>query len=76
MNLIEGAQYRRGSHTYRLEGIKRRTVFFRDEVLGELLEVPREEAMAFSDTGVHDHANFCCTVHNTHASPHRGCILR
>lgn len=23
-----------------------------------------------------NHTDYCCTLHSTHASPHRGCILR
>jgi hypothetical protein len=30
----------------------------------------------YEDTGIHDHIKACCTVHNTHTSPHRGCLLR
>jgi hypothetical protein len=30
----------------------------------------------YKDTGKHDHDRACCTVHNTHTSPHTGCLLR
>lgn len=23
-----------------------------------------------------DHVNYCCTQHNTHVMPHRGCMMR
>lgn len=28
------------------------------------------------DTGIHNHKDFCCDIHNTHTSPHMGCIFR
>jgi hypothetical protein len=42
------------------------------------LELPHETfEKDFVDMDIHNHEEFCCTVHNTHtASLHRGCLLR
>ena len=38
--------------------------------------LPIEELDADYEFLACNHANYCCSLHSTHASPHRGCILR
>lgn len=63
---------------YRLLGLKSKVVVLRLEGAEGFIEVPYDEfPLRFVDTGIHNHEEFCCTVHDTHAEGiHRGCILR
>lgn len=76
MVFLEGAQYERDGTLYRLLGARGRTLVFRAEGSGEIREEPNADLEKFTETGVHDHVDHCCSVHNLHVSPHRGCIFR
>lgn len=44
---------------------------------GEYFKVPHQEFFDnYTLTDEHDHENFCCSIHETHISPHTGCLLR
>lgn len=43
------------------------------EVLDYLPVLELEEKFAFLKC---NHTDFCCSNHNTHSQPHRGCLLR
>jgi hypothetical protein len=74
--LIDGAEYLWQGQFCTLLGVKRRTIVIR--IIGEdaAIEIPREAADQLEPTGVHDHDHYCCPEHNTHSSPHSGCLLR
>ncbi len=77
--LVQEALYedRASGEMFKLLGTKMRVVVMKSESTGALLEVPYADFDAkFMDTGVHFHNDACCTVHDTHSMPHRGCILR
>lgn len=44
---------------------------------GETVIIPAKEFYDnYTLTDEHDHVNYCCDVHDTHTSPHKGCLLR
>lgn len=44
---------------------------------GSYIELTYTEfSREYKDTGMHDHEQACCSVHNIHTSPHMGCLLR
>lgn len=63
---------------YRLLGTKRKFAVLRLEGSEDFIEVDYDEfPLRFVDSGIHNHEEFCCTVHDTHAvGIHRGCLLR
>ena len=88
--IVEGATYQHvnSGDRFILLGRKRRTVILNFVVTPEgrsplatgpaWMELALDDFLSeFEDTGIHNHADFCCTVHKTHASGiHRGCVLR
>lgn len=63
---------------FRLLGLKNRVAVLQPEGEDGYIEVAHEDFQKrFIDSGIHNHEEFCCTVHGTHAEViHRGCILR
>lgn len=76
---IHGAVYTHDGTGKRVifEALGHRTAVVRREQDGLYEDIPHGEFTAnFSDSGEHDHDTYCCTIHGTHAMPHRGCVLR
>lgn len=60
-----------------LEGFRIRSIVVSGETDGQYRDIfPGDFSAEFSDTGEHNHEDYCCDVHHTHTVPHRGCILR
>ena len=77
--VVHGAVYShdRTGERVRLEGLRSRTVLVTRERDGEYEDIPHADfSGSYSDTGEHDHELFCCSVHESHTVPHRGCIFR
>ncbi len=78
VDLVDGAVYLDGNkNKVTLCGVRQRTVAVQDEQ-GNIYEVSNTEFnSSYYLTDNHNHEEYCCTVHGTHAEGmHRGCILR
>lgn len=62
---------------YKFLGIKSKVVVLQNPDNETVFEIPKQEFNDnYKDTGIHDHVASCCDVHETHTSPHTGCLLR
>lgn len=61
-----------------LKGLRSENIVVVQNPDGEYLNLHYHDVFnkEYKDTGIHDHEAACCTVHNTHTSPHMGCLLR
>jgi hypothetical protein len=79
MDIIFDAEYREKAtgNIVVVLGLKSSGVVVRDKCTDALSTFKDADFLTrYEDTGVHDHKKSCCTVHETHTSPHMGCILR
>lgn len=76
---IVGAAYGEDSTGRRatLQGLRSRSLVILWEDSGSYEDIHRDRfKRGFSDLDEHDHESYCCTEHDVHSSPHRGCLLR
>ena len=63
--------------TFKMLGYRGTGFVLENQETLEFIEVPEEEFYAnYTDINEHDHDAACCTAHDTHSSPHKGCIFR
>lgn len=82
MDVVEGATYEsvRTGDFFTVMGFKGANpvrVCGTQHVTDEYQEIAYPVFVAeYADVNLHNHEDYCCSVHGTHSMPHRGCLLR
>jgi len=77
MELIDGAVYSHGNSGERVLYLGGRINSAVLEGSDGRFELSWNSFLEFYElTDIHNHEDYCCSVHGLHVSPHRGCLLR